>query len=374
MDFSLSDEQELFREAARKFLRERCSSKLKRELESSDAGFSAGIWQEMAEQGWQGIVVPERHGGAGLGVMELGVLLEEIGAAAFDSPFSANLLATLLILEAGSSKQKAQWIPGIVAGKAIVVPAVEELGVAYEPQFATARATRVGGGLRLSGTKMFVPYASVVDHLLVLARTAGAPGDEEGCSLLLVDRRAPGISMSPLSTIAPDRQFRVEFREVAVPADCLLGTPDTTLSSLRSVYLQGTALACAEMVGGAAHQLAVTAEYVKQRVQFDRPLGSFQAVQHHLADMFTLVQGSRWTSYQALDRLHCNQPAEREILIAKAFTSDACQRVAALAHQLHGGVGVDVENDLQFYFRRAKALELKFGPAPVQLKRLGERL
>jgi alkylation response protein AidB-like acyl-CoA dehydrogenase len=128
------------------------------------------------------------------------------------------------------------------------------------------------------------------------------------------------------------------------------------------------------MVGGAAHQLAVTAEYMKQRVQFDRPLGTFQAVQHHLADMFTLVQGSRWTSYQALDRLDRNMPATREIAIAKAFTSDACQRVAALAHQLHGGVGVDMENDLQFYFRRAKAMELKFGPSPVQLKRLGEQL
>lgn len=374
MDFSLSDEQQLFRDSARKFLQERCHSKVLRELESADTGFSAALWKEMAAQGWAGIVVAEAHGGSGLGFLELGVLLEEIGRAAFDSPFFANLMATLAIQGGGSGAQKQRFLPDIVSGNAIISLAIEELGVSYEPRFVTTRAVRTTDGFILSGSKMFVPYADIADHLLVLARTAGEVGDDDGCSLLLVDRRTPGIRMSRLETIAPDRQFQVDFDEVSVLADAVLGEAGAALPVLRDVYRQSTALICAEMLGGAEHQLATTAEYVKQRVQFDRPLGSFQAVQHHLADMFTLVQGSRWTAYQAIDKLDRNETAAREIAIAKAFSSDACQRVAALAQQLHGGVGVDMANDLQFYFRRAKAMELKFGSTPVQLRSLGELL
>lgn len=373
MDFSLSEEQQLLRESTRRFLREQCPSKTLRELESSDTGFSGTLWKDMAAQGWTGIIVPERHGGSGLGFLDLGVLLEEIGRAAFDSPFSASLMATLAILGSGSSPRTHRLLSDIADGSVIIAPAIEELGVSYEPRFVAARAERSADGFILSGSKMFVPYADVVDHLLVLARTEGATGDEVGCSLLLVDRRSPGISMTRLETIAPDRQFQVDFDRV-VAADAVLGDAGAALRLLSDVQRQCTALTCAEMLGGAEHQLEVTAEYVKQRVQFDRPLGSFQAVHHHLADMFTLVQASRWTTYQAIDQLHRNKPADREVAIAKAVSSDACQRVAALAQQLHGGVGVDMANDLQFYFRRAKAMELKFGPTPVQLRRLGEQL
>ncbi|AMN46172.1 hypothetical protein ACG33_03440 [Steroidobacter denitrificans] len=374
MDFSLSDEQELFRDSVRKFLQERCHSTLLRELENSDTGFSAALWEQIAAQGWTGIAIAEAHGGSDLGLLELGVLLEEIGRAAFDSPFFANLMATLAIQGGGSDAQKQRLLPGIADGNVIVSPAIEELGVAYEPRFVTTRAVRAADGFILSGRKMFVPYASIANQLLVLARTAGAIGDEDGCSLFLVDRGAPGIELTRLESIAPDRQFQVDFGDVVVPADAVLGEAGAALRILKDVYRQCTALVCAEMLGGAEYQLAVTAEYVKQRTQFDRPLGSFQAVQHHLADMFTLVQGSRWTTYQAIEQLSRNRTAEREITIAKAFSSDACQRVAALAQQLHGGVGVDMANDLQFYFRRAKAMELKFGPTPVQLRRLGEQL
>lgn len=374
MEFALNDEQQLFRDSARRFLQEQCHARVLRELEKSPFGFSEKLWQGMVKQGWTGIIVPERYGGSSLGYLELGVLLEEIGSAAFDSPFFANLIATLAMLVGGSAGQKEQFLPAVVDGTMIVSPAVEEPGVSYELRFVSTRATRSGGGYRLSGRKMFVPYATAASHLLVFARTGGAAGDKDGCTLLLVERNSPGIALAPLATIAPDRQFQVDFDDVVVPAEAVVGQAGAALPMLEDAYGKGTALICAEMVGGAAHQLAVTAEYMKQRVQFDRPLGTFQAVQHHLADMFTLVQGSRWTSYQALDRLDRNMPAAREIAIAKAFTSDACQRVAALAHQLHGGVGVDMENDLQFYFRRAKAMELKFGPSPVQLKRLGEQL
>jgi alkylation response protein AidB-like acyl-CoA dehydrogenase len=196
------------------------------------------------------------------------VLLEEIGSAAFDSPFFANLIATLAMLVGGSAGQKEQFLPAVVDGTMIVSPAVEEPGVSYELRFVSTRATRSGGGYRLSGRKMFVPYATAASHLLVFARTGGAAGDKDGCTLLLVERNSPGIALAPLATIAPDRQFQVDFDDVVVPAEAVVGQAGAALPMLEDAYGKGTALICAEMVGGAAHQLAVTAEYMKQRVQF----------------------------------------------------------------------------------------------------------
>ena len=374
MDFSLSEEQRLFQEATRRFLKERCHSGVLREIESSDTGFSRTLWNDLVAQGWAGVIVPEPDGGSGLGFVDLGLLFEEIGRAAFDSPFSANVMATLAILGGDSRPVTRRLLADVAGGSVIVSPAIEELGVSYEPRFVAARAERSADGFILSGSKMFVPYADVADQLLVLARTAGTVGDEGGCSLLLVGRGAPGIRVTRLQTIAPDRQFQVDFDRVVVAGDAVIGEAGAALPLLADVHRKCTALTCAEMVGGAEYELEVTAAHVKQRVQFDRPLGSFQAVHHHLAEMYALVQQSRWTTYQALDQLHRNRPADREVAIAKAIASDACQKVAALAQQLHGGVGVDMANDLQFYFRRAKAMELKFGPAAVQLRRLGELL
>lgn len=374
MDFSLTEEQGSFKDSTRKFLREQCSSSVIRELEKSESGFSETLWKKMAELGWTGMIIPEQYGGLEFGIFELAILLEEIGAAAFDSPFFAQQMATLAILEGASEEQKSRLLPTLASGDSIASLAVEELGVSYEPRFVSTSAQMSGGKYIISGSKMFVPYANVADYLLVLVRTAGVTGDEQGCSLIIVDRKTPGISMTPLTTIAPDRQFRVDFDKVAVSADSMLGDADSALETIRNVHQKCTALICAEMVGGAERQLELTTEYTRQREQFGRPLGSFQAVQHHLVDMFTMVQGSRWASYQAVDRLDRKKSADREVAIAKAFTSDACQKVAALTHQLHGGVGVDMANDVQFYFRRAKAMELKFGPAPVQLKRLAEQL
>ncbi len=373
MDFALSEEQEIFRDSTRKFLETECHSAVIRELEKSDTGHSPELWKKMAALCWSGINIPEQYGGAGLGLLELAILLEEIGAAAFDSPLFSTLVATLAILEAGSEEQHNELLPDIAAGEMILTLAVEELEVAYEPRFVSSSAVLQGDAYVVNGTKQFVCYANVADKLLVLARTSGLVGDVEGCTLFMIDAKATGIKLTALETIAPDRQFAVAFSDVCVSSESIVGEEGQGLSTLHRVFQKGTALVCAQMLGGAEHQLEATAEYAKQREQFDRPIGSFQAVQHHLANMYTLVQGSRWTSYQAVERLSRDKPAAREVAIAKAFTSDACQQVAALAQQLHGGVGVDMDNDLQFYFRRAKALELKFGPSPVHLKKLGEQ-
>ncbi len=374
MDFSLSEEQEMFRDMVRKFFEAECDKSVIRELAKSETGHSPELWAKMAELFWMGIMIPEEYDGAGLGMIEEAILFEEVGRAAFDSPLFCTFMGTLAILEGGTEEQKKDLLPKVASGGLILTMATEELEVSYDPRFVSVSAAAKGDGYVINGTKQFVSYANVADCIFVVARTEGSPGDEEGITVFMVDGKDRGIKLTELETIAPDRQFQVDFDNVSVSSENILGGLNKGLVLVKSVIEKATALACAEMLGGAEHQMQVTAEYTKERVQFDRPIGTFQAVQHQLADMFTDVQGSRWTTYQAVARLSEGMPAAKEVAIAKAFTSSACQRAGATAHQLHGGMGVDLDNDLHFYFERAKALELKFGSAPVQLKALEAEL
>jgi len=370
MDFSLNKEQKMLRDMVREFFKSECDKSVVRELESSDTGHSPKLWAKMAKLYWMGIIIPEEYGGESLGLMEAGILFEENGRAAFDSPLFCTLMGTLAVLEGGSEAQKTALLPRVASGELILTIAAEELEVPYDPRFISTPATFKGGDYVINGTKQFVPYANVADYILVVARTEGTPGDEKGITIFMVDGNAPGITFTELETIAPDKQFQVDFDNVSVSSDHILGGLNQGLALVRTVIEKATVLVCAEMVGGAEYQLKASAEYTKERHQFDRPIGTFQAVQHQLADMFTDVQGSRWTTYQAVSRLGLGMPAAKEIAIAKAFTSDACQRAGATAHQLHGGIGVDMDNDLHFYFRRAKAMALKFGPSLTHLEAL----
>jgi len=370
MNFEPDEQQQMLQTTAREFLAAECDKAVIRKLEASDSGHSPELWRRMAELGWTGIVIPEQYGGVGLGLLELAILFEEIGKAAFDSPLFCAVTATLALLEDGTEAQKASMLPQVAAGNLIPTWAVAEREVSTDFRFASVPARRQDGGFVIDGTKLFVPYASVADEMLVLARTEGQAGDDVGLSLFMVSARTPGVRCRPLRTISPGKQFRVDFDSVRVPADRLLGPLNQGLGVLLPVVDKVAAVQCAEMVGNAQHELEVTAKYTSERVQFDRPLGTFQAVQHHLANMYTDVQGARWTSYQAIARLNRGLTAARELAIAQAFTSDACQRVAFMAQQLHGGMGVDMANDLHFYYRRAKAMELQFGAAPLHLKAL----
>ncbi|MFN8627659.1 MAG: acyl-CoA dehydrogenase family protein [Candidatus Binatia bacterium] len=370
MDFELDEQQRMLRTTAREFLAAECGAGVIRTLEASDTGHAPELWRRLAELGWTGIVIPERYGGVGLGLLELAILFEEIGQAAFDSALLGTATVTLALLEGGSEAQKASLLPQVAAGSAIATWAAAEREVSSDFRFVSLPARRRDETFVLDGSKLFVPYASLADDILVLARTEGRAGDDVGLSLFLVPARTPGVRCRPLRTISPGKQFRVDFDSVPVPADRLVGALHQGLAVLLPVVDKVAAVQCAEMVGNAQHELDVSAKYTSERVQFDRPLGTFQAVQHHLANMYTDVQGARWTSYQAIARLSRGLAAARELAIARAFTTDACQRVAFLAQQLHGGIGVDMANDLHFYYRRAKAMELQLGAAPLHLRAL----
>jgi len=371
MDFALSEEQEMLKKSARDFLSAECPKSLIRQIEEGELGYSPELWKKMAGLGWMGLALPEKYGGAGLSLLDLAVLFEEFGRAAMTEPmFSTIALGALPILAWGTEEQKKAFLPKVAAGELLLTMALAELGVNEDPKFITTRALTKDDGFLIHGTKLFVPYAHIADYLLVVARTKGVAGDKKGITVFIVDRKAQGISIAPLATIAADRQFEVKFDKVFVSSNYVLGSLHNALSLVRETLKKAAAIQCAVMLGGAQQELEMTAEHTKNRVQFERPIGSFQAVQQKLADMFIDVNGARWTTYQAVWRLSEGLPADREVAIAKAFANIACERVAFGAQQLHGGVGVDKEYDLHFYFRRAKAFALTLGSTPFHLKTL----
>jgi len=306
-------------------------------------------------------------------LLELAVLFEEIGRAAMPSPFLETVMGTLGILEAGTDEQKKAHLPRIVGGELVLTMAVEEPEVNYDATMISTRAARQADGWVISGVKSFVPYATAADVLCVAARTGGAPGDEKGITIFLVDRETPGIRFSPMKTIA-GKLFEVELESVSVGGERVLGEVGEGHDLLAKLRDTATALQCAEMVGGAQKQVDMTTEYVKMRHQFDRPIASFQAVQHRAADMFIEVNGARLAAYRAIWCLSEGRKADREISVAKYFTNKACQDIAFSSQHLHGGIGVTTDYDLHFYYRRAKALELKFGTQSLHLRKLGAAL
>ncbi len=371
MDFSLSEEQQLLKNSARDFLTTECPKAVVKELEASDTGHSEELWKKMAELGWMGLAIPEEYDGAGMTLLDLAVLFEEIGRVALPGPmFSTLMLGAYPIAEHGTEEQKKSILPKVAMGEAILTMAISEPEVDSDPKFIAAKATADGDNYKLSGTKLFVPYASVADYILVAARTDGKPGDEKGITVFIVDAGAPGISLTPLQTIAEDKQFEVALDGVSVSSGDVLGAVNEGLPIIQFALLKATAIQCAEMIGGAQFEMEITAEYARTRIQFDRPIGTFQAVQHRMADMFIDATGARWTTYRAIWRLSEGLPAEKEVAVAKAFANFATQRISFGAQGIHAGVGVDMEHDLPYYFRHQKAFDIQNGVTGAQLKAL----
>jgi alkylation response protein AidB-like acyl-CoA dehydrogenase len=279
-------------------------------------------------------------------------------------------MGTLAILEGGSEERRKGLLQGVVSGPRVMTFAMEEPGVVYDPGCVSTLARRRDNGYAIRGTKLFVPYAGIAEDLFVVARTEEGSGGDGQVAIFIVNRDAPGIQRTELKTIAGDKQFQVDFEDVPVAAEDRVGEGEGGLDLTAAIIEKGTAIQCAEMVGGAEYEMEITAEYCRERVQFDRPIGTFQAVQHRLADMYMDVLGARLTTYQALWRLSEGMGSSREVAIAKAFTSKAVRRVAFSAQQLHAGMGYDLDHELHYYYRRAKALELKMGAVPAQLRAL----
>lgn len=374
MDFALTEEQALLRQTAGRWFRAHCDKAVIRRLEAEEDGFSVGLWRGLADLGWLGLLAPEAHGGSGLSLLEAALVMEESGKAAFDSPLANTLLVVMAVAEFGSPAQKERFLPAAAAGDSVLTVAMQEHYSAFDPTSGTATASRVPGGYELTGTKAFVPYAAVADLALVSAHTLGSAGDPGGVSVFLVDLSAPGVHRRFTKTLDPAKRYEVTFDRTPVREEDRLGAEGDGAPIASRSLAWASALRLAEMVGVADQQLAMAAAYVKEREQFDRPIGTFQAVQHRLADMFTDLQAARWTAYQAIAALAQGADAVRELAVAGAVIGDACQRISFGAQQLHGGIGVDLEYDLHFYFRKAKALELLNGSSHEHVERLAALL
>jgi alkylation response protein AidB-like acyl-CoA dehydrogenase len=374
MNFGFNDEQELLRSTARKFFENECPSTVVRTLMDSAEAMTPELWTKLAEQGWLGLISPEAYDGMGLGLVDLVVLMEEMGRAVVPGPyFSTVLLGGPSILEAGSEAQKKEWLPKIAAGEKRVALAWMEPSAALGADGVTLPATEKGGAFTLSGTKLFVPDAHTADAIVVAARTKVGKA-EDGVSLFLVPRPVKGLDVKLLPTMDQTRKLcEVTFHDVVLGRDALLGAPGAGWSPLARVLDRATVALCAEMCGGAQKVLDMTVEYAKIRQAFGRPIGSYQGVKHRAADMLVDVENSKSITYYAAWALD-EGVAEGTLAtsMAKAYVSDAYRRVSAAGIQLHGGIGFTWEHDLHLYFKRAKGSEFTFGDATYHRERVAQ--
>ncbi|MEE8353269.1 MAG: acyl-CoA dehydrogenase family protein [Dehalococcoidales bacterium] len=382
MDFNLSEEQEMLKTSARDFLETRCPKSYVREMESDDRGYSPDIWREMAGLGWMGLAFPEGTGGSGMSFLELAVLLEEMGRACLPGPFFATVvLAGLTILDAGNEEQRQRYLPGIASGDKLATLALTETDGTLDAASIkmTAAVDSDDSGYRLYGTKLFVPDAHVADHILCVARTeepadAAASVADDGLSLFVVDAGATGLGCSLLKTIAADKLCEVTFDGVPVPTGNLLGAAGKAWPVIERTLQRAAAARCCDLTGTVQRVLEMTLDYAKERHQFDRPIGSFQVIQHYCAQMATDVDATRFGAYQAAWALSEGISGGREVAIAKAWAGEAYERVVTLAHQIHGAIGCTIDHDLQFHTRRGKASQLSYGTGDHHLETVARQM
>jgi len=351
----------MLKKTARDFLADKCPKKFVKQMEESETGYSTDLWQEMAELGWMGLAFPEKYGGGDMNFLDLAVLLEEMGRACLPGPFfSTVVLGGLPILDVGSEEQKQEYLPKLIRGEKILTLALSEPGYQnYDASSVTVEAIPADGNYAIKGTKLFVPDAHIADYLLCVARTK----PKNGITIFLADAKNPKINYTILKSIAGDKLCEVVFDQMPVPRANILGQLNQAGDAVQKIIERAAVAKCCEMVGNIQRALEMTVDYAKERKQFDRPIGSFQIIQHYCADMATDVDGVRFSTYQAAWMLSEGLPCTKEAAIAKAWAGEASQRVIALAHQIHGAIGVTMEHDLHFHTRRAKAGELAFGDA-----------
>jgi alkylation response protein AidB-like acyl-CoA dehydrogenase len=364
MDLALSEEQEMLKKMAHDFLTDKFPKTVVKEIGESELGYSPELWREMAELGWLGLVFPEKYGGGEMSFLDLAVLLEEMGRACLPGPyFSTVVLGGLTVLDTGDETQKQEYLPKIASGEAIFTLALTESSARYDAAAIGVKATADNTAYILNGTKLFVPDAHIADYMLVVARTDEKSRGEAGITIFIVAAKSPGISYTVLKTIANDKLCEVVFDQVRVPKENILGQLNQGWSAVQKIIRRAAVAKCCEMVGCIQQALDMTIDYAKERKQFDRPIGSFQVIQHYCVDMTTDVDGTRLSTYQAAWMISEGLPCTPEIAIAKAWAGEACQRVMALAHQIHGAIGVTIDHDLQYYTRQVKAAEVTFGDA-----------
>ncbi len=366
MTLLLNDEQRMLKSAARDFFSTRLPvAALRRLRDEDDAdGFDRAAWREMADLGWAGVLVPEAWGGSDFGYTGLGQVLEEAGRTLAASPLvSTALIAAPLLATCGSTAQKDALLPALATGERLCALALEE-GPRHAPAAVALRATRDGRGWVLHGAKTFVLDGHVADDIVVLARTAGVPGDEHGLSLFLLRGETPGLTRTRTRMVDSRNAARLVFDEVRLADDALLGAADRAFAPLDRVLDGARAGLAAEMLGGMVEVFERTLDYLKFRQQFGVPIGSFQALKHRAAQMFCEIELTRSAVLAALAALDAGDAAAPLLAsLAKARAGETFELVSNEAVQMHGGIGMTDAGEIGFFLKRARVAQQAFGDA-----------
>lgn len=363
----LTQDQELLAQTALDYVR--ANSPVSRVRDLRDAGdpvgFSRSLWQDMAQLGWVGMLIPEEYGGAGLGLADCAVVMEALGRHLAPEPFvSTVLLAGQLLTEAGSPEQKRAWLPGVASGDAILSLAYQEARSRYDLNRVGTTATAEDGAWRITGQKIQVLDGYAADALIVSARTAGAETDPDGISLFVIPKDAPGLSITPQSRVDGRAVALLELDGVKVGTESLIGAAGAGSPILSRVVDRATVGLCAEMLGGMTQIFENTLEYLKTRTQFGALIGSFQALKHRAARLFMDIELARSTVMAAARAVDAGEAeAETLICLAKARCSDTFVLAANEGVQMHGGIGMTDEHEAGFYIKRARVAEMTFGDA-----------
>ncbi len=375
MALVLTEEQSLLKESARGFLDEKAPVSALRKLrdDRSEAGFSRELWREMAQMGWAGILVDEQYGGSDFGFVGAGVLAEEMGRTLTASPFlSTSVLAATALRKFAGASMRAEHLPRIASGEAIMALAVDE-GPKHRPAKIALRADKSGNGFRLSGDKSFVAEGHVADHLLVATRTGGAPGESDGLTLFLIDAQAKGVATERTMMIDSRNAARITFDNVDVTGADVIGEVDGGHAVIESVLSAGRAGLAAEMSGSAQQAFLMTVDYIKQRRQFGQPIGSFQALQHRAAHLYSEIELMKSVVLKALQDLDENfGMAGITCSLAKAKAGEVAKLASQEAIQMHGGIGMTDEYDLGFFMKRIRVAQEMFGDFAYHADRIAQ--
>lgn len=369
MDLEFSEEQQLLRETVRRVCAEHASLEVVRQMEDDPTGYPTAFWKQLAETGVTGLLIPETHGGAGMSLLDAAIVYEEFGRSLAPSPhFASAVLAAGSLLAAGSAEQQS-WLPRIASGEAILTPAWLEPDSRFGPRGVrlTAEPETSADGFVLRGVKRHVPFARAATRLLVLARTGP---EDAAIDLFLVDPQAAGVTMTQQKSLASDTQYEVRLDGVRVPATARIGPAGSGWTTWDGVLLDGIVLLAALAMGGAERALEITVQYAKDRKQFDKPLGAFQAIAHYLADAATAVDGGKTLVYEAAWARSHGRSIARLAPMAKLFACQTWRDVTAMCQQVWGGVGFTIEYDIQLYFRRAKQLQITWWDAKLLEERI----
>lgn len=358
LNLDFTEEQDMLREMVRGLLSQYASNEEIRALEDDPTGYSADLWSQLAELDLLGLLLPAQYGGSEMSMLEGVIVYEEIGRALAPTPHLVSCVASAgALVRAGSDAQRDEWLPRIAKGDAIITPAWLEPDNSFGPAGVQMRAEADGDGFVLSGTKFHVYFGAVADRLLVLARTGDA---DEAVDLFLVDPKAAGVTLSQRMSISSDTQYRVDFDGVKVSAADRVGDAGTGWATWSAVMEEVMILSAAQANGGCEHALDVTVQYSKDREQFDKPLGAFQALSHYMADAKTVLDGAKVLTYEAAWAHSKGHSLEQVAPMAKKFSCASFRDTTAMAQQIFGGVGFTLEYEIQLYFRRAKQMQISW--------------